>query len=477
MPTMEWIGAGRRDGGNEQADSARLVNFYRENLNGKAVLKAVPGMVPFSALDGPFMQAMLEIGGDIYAAVGGKLYCVKSSGAITLLGSVNSGAITTISSNNGKVTVSADGQLFVFDGDVRTTPATGAFSDVGSVSFLGQRTVITERGGRRVQWSNLVDPSIFDADDFATAEQRDDNIIRGEAIGAAYWIFKEESIEIWYPTGAETFIAYQDMIEVGLKGFGLYCPLPDGGFFIGTDNVAYLISAGGRKIVSTRGVEHSIAKEKPETCFYYEVNGHKFCVLRFSDRPAWVYDVSMDEWHERAQGVEMGPWSAVAAVKAFGGFIVGSVVGNLFKLADVSTDDNRPFVRRAVSSSLIMKGEYFSLDALEFWGSIGQSRVVRPVEALLSEDDRDILIDDTGTALLLAVESEPFDGARIALRVSRDRGMTFGKYRVRSLGTLGDYGRVVKFRALGLCRSAVVEVTVTDDAPVTLDAQAEVAIS
>lgn len=475
---VEWVGAGRRDEDNSQADPSRLLNMYRENLGGKPVLKGVPGTESFCELGGVFMRAMAEIGGEIYAANGGYLYRIDALGNEYLTGEVISSADTTISSNNGKVTVAAGGDLFVFDGTTRTVPDTGSFTDIGSVSFIGQRTIVTERNGRRVQWSDVADPDTYDGLDFATAEQRDDVILRGAAIGGQYWVFKAASIEQWYLTGTDNFIAYRpgSLVDIGLKSFGLFCAVPNGGFMVGSDNIAYIISGGSMQPVSIRAVETELADGTADRCYYYEAEGHKFCVIRFSDRPAWVYDISMNEWHERAEGVDYGAWSATDAVKAFGDYYIGTSFGSVRKLTKESYDTDQPLFRRAVSANLRNGGDFFSLDDVEFLGTIGQERVQIDVSGTL-DAGTDLGLDAGDGNGLLVTGVIGYRGADIVLRLSKDRGETFGIEREKSLGELGEYDRVLKYRAFGVMRNACLEVTVSDPVNVSFDAIAEVSIS
>lgn len=475
---VNWIGAGRRDADNTQAEPSRLLNMFREALDSKYVLKGVLGTDNFAQLSGVFMRAMEEVGGEIYAANGGKLYCIKSDAFVSEIGDVTSTADTTISSNNGKVTVASGDDLFVFNGTTRTTPATGAFSAIGSVDFIGQRTILTEKGGRRIQWSGVADAETFDALDFATAEQRDDNIIRGVTINGQYYLFKSKSIERWALTGTSNFIAYLpgSLVDIGLKAFGLYTKVPNGGFFIGTDNIAYMLAGGAMQPVSVRAVETSLATQSPDRCFYHEQEGHKFCVVRFTDRPAWVYDISMNEWHERAEGLDFGPWSAVASVSAYGDFYVGTASGAIRKLTASNYDATQPLLRRAISANLKNGGEFFSLDSVELWGTYGQSSVASSVDFALDAGDGTALdVDDEG--LLVGAFSTPNEGAQVVLRLSKDRGETFGKARVKSLGELGEYNRVVRFRALGTVRNACLELTVSDPAELAFESAAEVMVS
>ncbi|QDP48393.1 MAG: putative packaged DNA stabilization protein [Prokaryotic dsDNA virus sp.] len=446
MAVVEWIGQSLRDDDNAQANTSRLLNMYRERHGDGYTVKSVLGMTTFASFTGVFLRALAEVGGVLYAVVGGKVYSITSGAGTAELATVNDAVDTTIDGNNGAITVSAGGEYYNIDsGGVVTTPTTGAFSDVGSVSFLGQRTIITEKDGRRFGWSDVADSTTFDALDFATAENEDDLIIRGLAIGPQYWIFGERSIERWYQSGSANTSEFLlpisgGAIETGLKAFGLLTEMRNGAFFVGNDNIAYLISGGSLIPVSTRGVETAIEQSQPNKCFYYEDEGHKFCVLQFNDRPAWCYDVSVNEWHERCEGADFGPWAATASAQAYGAWYVGNDFGDVLRLQRTNLDAGEPLFRRAVSTTLENDGQRFTINRAQFQPQTGFG-------------------NDAGGA------------PEIMFRFSRDRGQTWGRERWRDVGADGDYDKLVTLRALGRFRRATAEVTMSTPVDIPISSQ------
>ena len=447
MPTIEFVGQSSQDPDNTAANTSRLINLYREAAGGRSpmVLKSVLGMAAFADIDGVFLRAMREVRGVLYIALGGGLYKVTASGTVTLLGAITESEDTTISSNNGKVTIAAGGDYFVWDGSAITQPTTGGFSAIGDVGYIGQRTILLEAGGRRVQPSDVADPSTFDAGEVSTTETRDDYNLRGVQIGSGFWIFKERSLEVWGQT--TTGIKYAGLtIDRGLKARGLLAEVPTGVFFVGNDNRAYIAAGQGLgPPISNLAVETSIATQLPTHAFYYADEGHEFYVIRFSDRPAWCFDIASGEWHERAEGEDFGPWSAVSAVSAFGGHYVGTVLGDIYRLDRNDQDATQPLYRRAVSKSLRMDGKRFRVSMLEFLGKVGFSSLGRP--------------------------------AKMMMRVSGDYGQTWGAPKERSMGSLGDYDTRVVYHGLGQHRSVTVDVTLSDPADLTLDASATVEVA
>lgn len=434
---VEFVGQSARDADNAWANSSRLLNLYREPVgDDRTVLKGVLGTEAFAVVTGATCRAAEAIAGTMYVAQGGRLWSVSSAGVATNLGAINDSAETSISGNNGKVTVTAGGAYYVWDGSTLTTPTAGAFSDFGSVTFFGQLTVLTERGGRRVQWSNVAEPTTLDGLNFATTESRDDDNLRVLPIAGGLWFFKEKSIERWYQNGADIAAVPGGTIETGLKAYNLLTALPNGAFFIGQDGKAYLVQGGQMQPVSTVAIETSIKSETPARCFYYQDEGHEFCVIQFAGRPAWVFDVSTGSWHERAEGTDLGAWTAEACVGAYGAFFACTPSG-IYKLTRNSVDVSGPLVRRAVGKTF-QSGERFKVNQLRFFGKVGTAASAVTLE----------------------------------LRMSRDDGNTWTLPKDRSMGALGEYGTEIVFRALGQFRQATAEVTITNPYDVTLDAVA-----
>lgn len=605
MPALQWVGQSLRDDDNAQSNTSRLLNVYRERHGDKFILKSVLGTASLVNFDAVFMRAMRDIGGPLHAVTGGKVYRVTDVDGATVfntssgvwevggpvlteeLAEVADAADTTIEGNNGAVTVSAAGTYYniASDGTV-TTPTTGAFSSVGSVSFLGQRTIITEKDGRRFGWSDPADSTTFDALNFATAESEDDNIIRGMAIGPQYWIFGERSIERWYLSGSANTAEFLlpisgGAVDIGLKAFGLIAQMPNGAFFVGDDGIVYLVSGGSMQPISTRGVETAVKNSTPQHCLYYEDEGHKICVIHFADRPAWAFDVSSNEWHERAEGREFGPWSATASARAEGFWFVGTSTGEVRRLERSNREANGPLWRRAVSTTLENDGQRFTIDRVQVQPVSGMANVPERIGAniitngtfdtdfsgwtepnggwlvndlgqallfLISQDETKRLyqgiprnglkkyqfyvderegsgfavdfIDTTGANVTITVDNDgaglktkthsgiipdgydrisfysagtgaqqyrlddvvvqPLIAARapeFMIRLSKDRGQTWGKERWRDTGEAGDYDRLVTLRALGQFRRATMELTMTDPVDVPMTATAFVEIS
>jgi hypothetical protein len=385
------------------------------------------------------MRAIQWVDGQVYVATDGSLSTLSEGGYIASVGTIADDVNTTISGNLGYVAVVAGGNYYTWNGTTLTEPPDGAFENYGSVDTLGQRMLLTEQNGRRFQWSDVADPDTLDGLNFATTEAGEDNNIRGVVLNGNYWIFKERSTEIWYQTGssneAEAFARVSGgIVTTGLKGFNLLTKMRGGLFFVGNDNIAYVTSGEGLKVASTPPVARSISDNTPTHCFYYEHEGHKFCAIRFTDRPAWVYDFTTDEWHERSEGANHGPWAAVATTQdTQGKWIVvgdGGFVGQLSKtLGGQIYDREGPLYRRAISRTLRSDSDPFKLSEVEFYADYGRA-------------------DTDAETQLMA-------------QFSGNRGNTWQSQRSMHLGNRGDYEKRVVFHSLGQFRHVTARIDMT----------------
>lgn len=429
MPILQFFGQSSRDSDNIAGNSSRLVNMFREPLpeggRGAAVLKSVLGLEPFSDLPGVFTRAMGEFNGKLFAVAGGKLQEIAADGGYTDRGSIADDENTSISGNNGDVTVVAGGLYYRWNGTTLNNPTAGAFSSFGSHDYIGNYTVLTEKNGRRFQWSDIANANSLPGLNFSTADGRDDNLIRPFAINGVLYLFKETSHEVWYVTGGAGAAAFErqagGVVDIGLKGHNLITRIPGAAFFVGDDNRAHLVS-GQVQPVSIPPVETAIKDCQPRACFTYEDEGHTFCVITFRDCPAWVYDIALGEWHERAEGVTLDPWTATCSAKVSGAWYCGRDDASLFRFSPIGMDDNGPLIREATSRTLYQDGQRFSVSEMELFPRQG------------------------------------FQSATLEVEISRDGGLTWTPPKPRQIGPVGNYGGRVIWRNLGQCRQITARV-------------------
>ena len=114
-------------------------------------------------------------------------------------------------------------------------------------------------------------------------------------------------------------------------------------------------------------------------------------------------------------------------------------------MSRVNADVGTPLKRTAVSRSLYLDGDQFSVAELEFLARIGESDIGRDAEVIA--------------------------------RFSSDGGRTWSLTDTRSLGDIGDRTRYAVYRALGRYRDFVVEFSITDAADISIYSDANVKVT
>lgn len=452
---VQFVAQSSRMDDNPGLTGERLINLYPEAAASGArspwLLRSVLGYeeTAFGDLDNKVVRAARQVGDKVFVVASGRLYEVDDAGAETDRGAIEDDAATTISDNNGSVTIAAGSNYYVWDGATLSTPGSGAFSDEGSVAFIDQYTVISQKDGRLVEWTPLATPGTRSALNVKTKEGRTDNVVRVVAASGYIYVLGERSTEIWANTGQANAAAFQRLpgavIDQGVKAANLADEFEDQLFMVGEDNVAYVSAGGAFQVISTAAVNYALEQETPTNTFFYEDRGHKFWCVRFADRPAWCYDLATGIWHERASGIGANAWDVVATVFAFGKWLALSRLGEIREMARTNKDGANVLRREATSLPLEQDGEFFSVDALEFRVMNGFSDLGRDVAIMAAK--------------------------------STDGGATFGLERTTNIGRQGQYGLRGRFRSWGTQRQFTARVAMTDAIETPIEASALVEIS
>jgi hypothetical protein len=236
-------------------------------------------------------------------------------------------------------------------------------------------------------------------------------------------------------------------------------------FFIANDNRAYLFGQG---VVSNTAVETSLAQSTPTHCFYYEDEGNKFCVIRFSDRPSWVYDLTTGLWHERSEGGGHIRWRAVASLRNGAGWLVGNVAGDILSLSRTNRDLAAPLFRRAISRSLYLGDRKFTIPVVELVGRMGDHKIDQAEDFALSLGDGFVLgLGGTDVLLVGSIVAGERD-AHVDLYESLDGGRTWRGPFPRSMGRQGEFQKRMIWRARGQAQQYTMRFEITEPADLTL---------
>lgn len=445
----------------------RMVNLFPEQTpeGGKTAgfLSRCPGLRLLAQVGTGPIRGLWQLGAYAYVVSGQGLYKLDSNLIATLLGTVTGIGPVSLADNGTQIFIACSGPSYIYN---TSTAVLAAITDPDfpgavTVGYLDGYFVFNEPGSQRIWVTSLLDGASIDPLDFASAEGSPDNLLAVTIDHREAWLFGVNSIEVWYNAGTPDFPlmriqgAYN---EIGLAAVRSIAKLDNSLFWLGSDTrgkgIIYRANGYSGIRLSTHAVEYAIQNYttiSDAVGYTYQQEGHAFYVLNFPAANAtWVYDVVTNSWHERAS------WSngAFARHRAdcqmmFNGqlFLGDFENGNLYAF-DLDTYSDGLAVQRFVRS----------------WRALptGSNSLKRTAQHALQLDiESGVGIDGTGQG----------DDPLINLRWSDDGGHTWSNYHSRSLGKLGEHGKRVIWRRLGMTmklRDRVYEISGTDPVKISI---------
>lgn len=436
----------------------RLVNMYVEkNPEGSKfpyTLYNTPGYISFVDLGTTkAVQGMQKMGTLLYAISGNEVFKITTAGVKTSLG--------TITGTEGRVDLSNNGsQLFIKteDGEAWTTTSSTLtkvtdvdFPSATSSTFLDGFTIVSKTGTGQFNISGLLDSTTWDALDFATAEERPDNLVRVFAFNGSLWLLGEKSYEIYYNSGNADFPFQQIQGAVNTtRGCAAAFSVveEDNSFlFLGDDRVVYRAIGYNVQRVSHHGIEtafNDYTTVSDAYAFVTKLDGHKFYNITFpSENATWSMDLSNGMWAERTTLVGDIPsaWSANTYEDFAGKQLVGhNSNGIIYSLSPTTYTEDGTTIERIVQGS------------------------VQQLDGQRITYDRVRLDIDAGVGLITGQGSDP----QMMMRYSDDGGITFSNEKWRSFGKIGEYFKRPQWRRLGTSRQRIFEFKTTEPVPVRI---------
>jgi hypothetical protein len=515
------------------AADSRMVNIFPEVIpeGGKepGFLQRAPGLKLLTTFPGGGpVRGLYFFEGFGYAVAGETVYKIDTAWNFTVVGSVSGSGPVSMADNGVQLFIACNGPSFIYN---RLTNAFGPINDIDfpgavTVGYLDGYFVFNEPNSQRIWVTELLDGTSIDPLDFSSAEASPDRAVALLIDHKEAWIFGNNSIEVWYNSGAADYplTPIQGAFnEVGCVAPYSVAKLDNGIFWLGADargqGIIYRANGYQAVRISTHAVEWHIQRYgnlSDALAYTYQQDGHAFYVLIFPEANAtWVFDVATSLWHERAGWVN-GAFTrhrSNCQMSFNNEIVVGDFQnGNIYALdLDVFKDYDQPqrWLRtwRALptgQNNLKRTAQHtLQLDAES--GGVAPTELinVRVVDTttgedfLLQEDSDDILLEvpgppdvilqEDGFELLqedgdpiVIVETTVADGKivlqtgqlvaeqldpQVMLRWSDDGGHTWSNEHWRSMGKAGEWSYRVFWRRLGMTeklRDRVYEVSGTD---------------
>ena len=487
----------------------RLVNLFPEAIpdGGKEAgfLNRAPGLQFLQTVGtGPIrgLWAHQTNGSDFYVVSGVEVYRLTSTTATPeLLGTVSGTGPVSIADNGAVIFFACNGPSYTYyeptgQFDAITDPN---FPGAVTVAYIDNLFVFNEPNSQRIWSVDTVDPVtatyiyplVFNSLYFSSADGSPDGVVAINVDHRQMWVFGTDSVEVWYNAGLTNFplTPVQGAFnEIGCVAAFSVAKLDNALFWLGTDargqGIVYKNNGYSGIRVSTHAIEYAIAQYgniSDAVAYTYQQEGHAFYVLNFpSASKTWVYDVSVQAWHERASGNE-GQYRHRSNCQCnFGGtIIVGDFEnGNIYAFdLDVYADNGatqkwlRSWRALPTGQNNLKRTAHHSLQ-LDAESGVGLNGLdpSTPLEALLTESG-DELLTESGEDILASITTVQGVDPQAMLRWSDDGGHTWSNEHWRSMGAIGQYGYRTIWRRLGMTeklRDRVYEVSGTDPVKIAI---------
>ena len=448
----------------------RMVNLFPEVVpeGGKepGFLNRAPGLKFLQTIgDGPIraLWSHQTSNNNFYVVSGMEVYRVFDlDGTPELIGRVSGTGPVSIADNGTQIFFACNGPSYIYNQQTRVfAPITDPdFPGAVTVGYLDGYFVFNEPNSQRVWVTSLLDGTSVDPLDFASAEGSPDGLVAINVDHREAWLFGSDSVEVWYDAGGADFplVRIQGAFnEIGCAAPFSVAKLDNSLFWLGQDargqGIVYRANGYTGVRVSTHAVEYAIAQYgdiSDAIAYTYQQEGHTFYVLTFPSASAtWVYDAATQAWHERA-GLTNGEFTrhrSNCQCNFKGNIVVGDFEnGNIYTL-DLQTYADNGSAQKWLRS----------------WRALptGQNNLKRTTHHSLQLDC------ETGVGLATGQGSNPL----AMLRWSDDGGHTWSNEHWSPMGGIGQYGKRVFWRRLGMTlklRDRVYEVSGTDPVKISI---------
>jgi len=444
----------------------RMVNLFPEIVpeGGKepAFLQRAPGLRQLVQLPTGPVRGLWTYGGYAYAVSGTKLYQIDSNWAYVEKGTVAGTAPVNMSDNGIQLFIAAGANGYIYNAN------TGVFAQITDpdfygavgVGFLDGYFVYNQPNSQKFWVTSLYDGTSVDPLDFASAEGSPDDLVTLIVDHREVWLFGTTSVEVWYNAGLPDFPLAR--IEGAFNEIGCQAPysvakLDNALFWLGRDargnGIVYRSKGYTGVRVSTHAVEWQIQQYTTladAVAYTYQQDGHAFYVLNFpTANTTWVYDVSTEVWHERA-GWENNQFTRHRGQNQMNfadEIVIGDYVAGILYAYDMNVYSEADTIQKWLRS----------------WRALptGQNDLKRTTQHSLQLDC------ESGVGLVTGQGSNP----QVMLRWSDDGGHTWSNEHWKSMGQIGQYGKRVIWRRLGMTtkiRDRVYEVSGTDPVKIAI---------
>ncbi len=467
---------------NISANNQRCVNQYptsagidgrgtdRGDKSGTKInLTYTAGLLELIDLGAYPIRSMETFGDFVYAVSGPNVYKVDIN---YLTKTATKTLIGTMVSSSGTVYAAANPtQIMWVDGTTKGyiyTIATGVFEEITSidsdfpggtqVTYLDGYFIVNAPGTGQFYVSAINNGRNWDALDVATAESSTDNIVGLNTVKGELWILGEETTEIWYDAANVTGSPFSNRKGLNIQ---IGCGAPDSivkinDLLIWMDDRGYIVQSAmapyvrdnntgyDLKIVSDDAISTAILsytrRDDAIACTYND-RGHLMYQISFpTAKKTWVFDYTTKAWHERSFYSSYNAEHQHHLVQFYCSFAslhlgAGVRTGKIYMMSsDYKDDDGDPIYR------------------------------IRTTPFLYDQEDlKRITISKVELRIGIGDHEEP--DPQVTMRYSHNGGHTWSHHMPRSIGTTGEWEKVITWSRLGAGKEWIFEFTIVEPIP------------
>ena len=476
----------------------RMVNLFPEVIpeGGKepGFLNRAPGLKFLSSVGIGPIRGLWAYGQYGYCVSGPNLYRINADWTSTLIGPIAGTGQVSMADNGIQLFIACNPQGYIYNNKTQILEqiTDSDFPGAVTVGYLDGYFVFNQPKSQILWITSLFEGTAIDALDFASAEGAPDNLVSLIVDHRELWLFGTNSVEVWYDSGSADFPLTRiqgAFNEIGCAAAYSVAKLDNALFWLGSDargqGIVYRANGYTGTRVSTHAIEYAIAQYgniSDAIAYTYQQEGHAFYVLTFpSANATWVYDVSTQAWHERAgwQNSQFTRHRSNCQMAFNSEIVVGDFeTGTLYTFdLDVYADNGgiqkwmRSWRALPTGKNDLKRSAHHSLQ-LDAESGIGLQNTdfFDQFDSLITESG-DFLITENGN--YIAVDFFPVAGIdpQVILRWSDDGGHTWSNGYAASMGKIGEYGKRIFWRRLGMTlklRDRVYEVSGTDPVKIAI---------
>lgn len=465
------------------ANAQRCVNLYPEanppDAEEPSTHYLTPGISTLgspSAL-GPGRALYRASNGKLFGIVAGSVYYINPVWVFQLLGTISTNTAPAFMTDNKIKLVITDGSAAGFEVDLISlafSPITDPNWQAAGRCDVVDTFLLFPVPNTSQFFTSLSNEVSFDPLYVASKSGFPDDISNLIAMHREIWLIGTLTTEIWYNAGNPQFpfaIFPGTFIEHGCVAPASISKHDLAILWLSQDKDGQAIAVTGENYKSNRVSTYAVEQEWKKysrvddaVTYSYQQNGHVFWVMSFptADK-TWVFDRSTGLWHERVSIDTDGNehrWRVGPLANAYGRNVgLDWETGRLYLVDENSYVENGiPMVRRRGFPHLINNGDRVSYSsvAADIEGGTDDGSVDGATGQdgqLIVDDNQDNITNTAGLFLGTAGTLAP----QINLRISYDRGKSFGVTMMQELGNVGEYLSQPQWSQCGMGRDVVFE--------------------